>query len=103
MHYKAEVVERDGKLYILEYWQNDFSKPVQRRIAWPTGLYTQDCPSCVGQLAKPFSGGRYKLSDGLILQLEDGRKTLPSEEYSEERAIPKPPGYHEYSNGRWIR
>lgn len=34
----AEIVERNGELFVLENWQNDFSKPIKYRTACPTGL-----------------------------------------------------------------
>jgi len=97
----SEMVERNGKLFILDAWQNHFSLPVKYRTAWPTGLFATDYPHFVGRTVKPNGGGTYRFSDGLCIRLEHGGETRPSYEHSEERRIPRPPMKKEYRNGRW--
>ena len=37
---ESEIVDRDGKLFVLDPWQNHFSKPIKYRTCWPTGILT---------------------------------------------------------------
>lgn len=98
----SEIVERDGKLYVLSPWENDFSDPIQTRLAWPTGLSAQDYPHLIGQTAKACLGGNFRLANFLLLRLERGEKTLPDPRYGEKRPVKKPSGCREYRNGRWV-
>jgi hypothetical protein len=99
----SEIVARDGWLYVLDPWESHYTKPIRYRIAWPTGLLAKDYPHLVGRKAKPCADGTFRFSDGLMLRLEHGGETRPDTNYSEERLIPKPPGCHEYRNGRWVK
>jgi len=99
----GEVVERDGKLFVLDPWQNHFTQPIKYRYAWPTGLFSKDYPDFVGKLVNCRSDGIYRMPDGRCFRLEFGGETHPDMKYSEERLIPKPQGCHEYRNGRWVR
>jgi len=100
----SEIVDRDGKLFVLDPWESHFTKPIRYRTAWPTGLFTKDYPHFVGQKVKACGGnGTFRFSDGLMLRLEHGDETRPDSKYCEERPIPKSPGCHEYRNGRWAR
>jgi hypothetical protein len=87
----SEIIERDGKLFVLDPWQNHFSLPIKYRIAWPTGIFAKDWPNYVGKTVRPNGNGTYRFDNGLFLRLEHGGDTKPSQEYSEERRIPKPP------------
>jgi hypothetical protein len=97
----SEIIERDGKLFVLDPWQNHFSQPIEYRTAWPTGLFAKDWSDYVGKTVRPIGDGTYQLDNGLFLRLEHGGYTKPSHEYSEERRIPKPPMMKEYRSGRW--
>lgn len=97
----SEIIEADGKLFVLDPWQNHFSIPVKYRTAWPTGLFAKDYPHFVGKRVTANGSGAYRFDDGLLLRLEMGAETRPSAEYSEERRIPRPPMKNEYRNGRW--
>ncbi len=99
----SEIIEANGKLFVLDPWQNHFSIPVKYRTAWPTGLFAKDYPHFVGKRVTSYGCGTYRFDDGLLLRLEHGGKTRPDNNYLEERPIPKPPGCHEYRNGRWVR
>ena len=99
----SEIVDRDGKLFVLDPWESHFTKPIRYRTAWPTGLFAKDYPHFVGQKVKACAGGTFRFSDGLMLRLEHGGETKPDSNYFEERPIPKSPGCHEYRNGRWVR
>lgn len=99
----SEIVERDGKLFVLDPWQNNFTQPIKYRTAWPTGLYAKDYPHFIGQKVMSGAGGTYRFADGIYLRLEYGNETKPDSRHSEERPIPKSPGCHEYRNGRWAR
>ena len=88
---ESEVVERDGRLFVLDAWQNHFSLPIKYRMAWPTGLFAKDYPNFIGQKVRPYGSGTYRFNDGLCLWLERGGGTRPNAEYSEERRIPRPP------------
>jgi hypothetical protein len=99
----SEIVERDGLLYVLDPWENHFTKPIKYRLAWPTGLSAKDYPLFAGQKVQACYGCMYRLPDGVLLKLEFGGETKPDSRYCMERPIPRSPGCHEYRNGRWVR
>ncbi len=99
----AQIVDRSGKLFVLEPWRNHFSQPIQYQTAWPTGLETKNYLQLVGKEVKHFSEGTYRFNDGLMLRLEHGGRTRPDKNESKEKPIPKPKGCREYYNGRWIK
>ena len=97
----SEIIEANGKLFVLDNWECHFTLPIRYRTAWPTGLLAQDYRNLVGRRATYFDNGVYRLDNGLFLRLENDGKTKPSPEHSIERRIPRPPGKKEYRNGRW--
>ena len=98
---KSEIVERDGKLFVLDPWENHWTKPIKYRLAWPTGLFSKDYSHFIGKKCVHWSGGICRLDNGIFLKLEHGEKTHPDDEYTEERRIPRPHMKHEYRNGKW--
>ena len=100
---ESEIIERGGKLYVIESWHNHFSKPIKYRTAWPTGLFASEYPDLIGKKCKLNGFGIARMDDGLCLRLEHGAETKPSPENSEERMIPRPAWAHEYRNGRYVR
>jgi len=103
MRKETEIIERNGKLFILDAWISHFTKPIQYRTAWPTGLYTSDFPQFIGQHVKLEDYGVARFADGTLIGLENRGETRPVAEYCEERPIPKPRGAREYRNGQWYR
>ena len=97
----SEIVERGGRLFVLDPWENDFSKPVRYRLAWPTGLIAANYRHWVGDSVTSVGGGVYRLKVGLCFRLENGERTRPCPVHTEEAAIPKPRGKKEYRNGAW--
>ena len=98
---KSKIVEINGKVFVLDQWQNHFTKPIRYRQAWPTGLIAKDYPHIIGKKATPIGSGTYRLDNGLCLRLEYGDKTLPDKEHSEEQEIPRPPKMKTYRGGKW--
>uniref|UniRef100_A0A6M3LGQ1 Uncharacterized protein n=1 Tax=viral metagenome TaxID=1070528 RepID=A0A6M3LGQ1_9ZZZZ len=104
MDIQSTIVEReDGRLYILDPWQNHFTKPIKYRTAWPTGLSATEYPHLIGKNCVAKGTGLYLVDGGIYVALEHRDKTMPSAEFSEERIISKPPWCHMYYNGRWTR
>jgi len=100
---QSEIVEKNKKLYVLDPWESSWTKPIQYRLAWPTGLDARDYQFLVGKHVSYVAGGLYRLPNGTFLRLESGEKTKPDFNQSEERRIPRPRHCHEYRNGRWVR
>jgi hypothetical protein len=99
---KSEIVERGGKLFIMDSWQVDFSKPIRYRLVWPTGLTAKDYSHFIGKKVIYYESGIYKLSNGVYISLEDGELTKFDERYTEEEMIKCPKSKREYHNGRWV-
>ncbi|MEW6505493.1 MAG: hypothetical protein AB1457_16165 [Chloroflexota bacterium] len=99
----SEIVVRNGRLFVLDQWRNDWMRPIKYRAAWPTGLLERDYPYLAGAKAKYFGGGVFRLENGVMVRLEHGEATKMDQVYTEQRAIPKPPEAHEYRGGRWVR
>lgn len=97
----AEIVERDGKLFVLDPWQSHFSEPIQYRTAWPTGISAKDYPHFIGQKAESGPGGTYRLESGILIRLEHAGATHPDRRYTEEKQIRRPRGNYKYHSGRW--
>ena len=96
----SEIFEHDGKLFVVDPWQNHFTQPIKYRNAWPTGISATQYPHLIGKRVKHCGGGIVRcVDDGLRISLEYGEETH-CETY-EERRIPRPPGKREYRNGRW--
>ena len=100
---ESEIVDRDGKLFVLDPWQNHFSKPIKYRTCWPTGILTSQYKHLVGKRCRTNGTGVAILEDKTWIRLEHGPDTTPDPDQCEERQIAKSPGCHEYRNGRWRR
>lgn len=98
----AEIIERDGKIYILDSWESDYRKPVQYRLVWPTGLCASFYPNFIGMECSCIDAGVYRIDGtGTMIQLEDGGQTMPEKRYYEERKIRKPCNCTDYRDGKW--
>ncbi len=97
------IIERAGELFILENWQNHFTKPIKYKLAWPTGVLSSQYPHFVGKKCTISGTGIARMEDGVHIRLKSGAYTKPAQEHCKERPIPKPPWAHEYRNGRWCR
>lgn len=98
------VIEaRDGRLFIFDTWQTDWTRPVQYRAAWPTGLRESNCEHLVGQTCRYIDNGIYQITHGPAIALEHRGQTKTSQEHTEERPIPRPKGRTTYRHGKWIR
>lgn len=71
----SEIIERGGKLFVLDPWENHSTRPIKYRLAWPTGIFASDYPRFIGQKVRYLYGGIYRFSDGLCLRLEHGGET----------------------------
>ena len=100
---ESEIVEYDGKLFVLDPWQNEFSRPIKYRTCWPTGILASQYPHLIGQKCRTNGTGVALLEDKTWIRLEHGGETTPDPNWCQERPIPKPPRAHEYRNGRWVR
>ena len=97
---ESEIIEQDGKLFVVDPWQNHFTHPIKYRLAWPTGISAKQYPQLINKQVTHCGGGTVCcVDDGLHIALEHGAETY-CETY-EERRIPRPPMKKEYRNGRW--
>jgi len=94
------IEERGNKLFVIDPWITMSSEPIEYKIAWPTGLFKSDYPQLIGKVCSHLVG-LVKTEDGVVVRLEYGEYTSPSQEHSIERNVPKPKGRFTYSNGHW--
>ena len=104
----GEIVERGNKIYILDLWENHFSKPMRYRRAWPTGITADRLPGLIGKtarLTRREPGGIYEVKgrfgESVQIQLAQGGKTKPCDKHRQERNIKAPKGFKEYYDGKW--
>ncbi len=97
----AKVTNINGKLYVVEDWQNDWSKPVQYQTAWPTGIKANDYEQLINEPCTYVEAGLYRLPLGLLLRLEHGGETKSDKSVEQERPIPKPKNMKVYRDGQW--
>lgn len=106
MQQHAEIVERDGKLFILDSWETEFSRPIQYRNAWPTGLRSKDYPDLVGAACIYAGNGTYEIEKpvcgSLLVGLEHRGETRPDRNHTEERPVQKPKKAREWRRGEWV-
>jgi hypothetical protein len=95
------VIEaRGNKLFVIDDWLTMAHQPIGYKIAWPTGLFKDDHPELIGKSCSHLSGS-VKTEDGVVVKLEFGEHTSPSQEHSIERNVPRPSGRYTYLNGHW--
>jgi hypothetical protein len=96
----STIEARGNKLFIIDDWENMYREPIRYKTAWPTGIFAADHPELIGKRCSHISG-LVKTEDGIVVRLENGEHTKPSEEYSNEESIPKPRGCYLYCRGCW--
>ncbi len=101
----SEVVERGGFLFVLDPWEPMFDEPIERRLAWPTGIRAADYPEWVGQACEYQGSGICRLASGQLFRLESNGQTRADHRHGECRAISPPRGkkLHRWYLGRWER
>lgn len=99
----AEIIGRNGKLFILDRWRNAWAEPVYYRTAWPTGIDASRLPALIGVLCRYYGEGLYRTREGVLIALEYAGETKPDASVSMTKPIRKPRGCKEYRNGKWVR
>lgn len=84
---ESEIIEREGKIFIMDPWDTCDYKPVRFRKVWPTGLLSIDYNGLIGKKAIYKNNGIYQvnllgLCKETYIKLQYGDKTNPDPLYS---------------------
>lgn len=101
--YDAEIVERDGYLYVMDSWNTSWDHPEEYRQLWPTGVPAQHFSHLIGQKVMYVQNGVYRTKEGLCIRLEHEGETKASKEHEIVRKIKKPRWARDYVAGRWVK
>jgi len=100
---RAEIIAKNGKLYVLDAWQSAWDKPERYRLAWPTGMPVNNWRNLIGLQARSVGEGLYLIiEDGQYIALEHRGHTKPDADATITESIPKPKKAAAWKNGRWI-